>query len=38
MLKNHGEILYSFYELKGNPTLNFKNIQIIFSVIVIDSI
>ncbi len=29
MLKNHGEILYNFYVQKGNPTLNFMNIQII---------
>lgn len=31
MLKNHGDILYNFYVLKGNPTLNFENIQIIYS-------
>ncbi len=29
MLKNHGDILYNFYALKGNLTLNSKNIQII---------
>lgn len=31
MLKNHGEILYNFYALKGKPTLNSENIQIINS-------